>query len=66
MDAMQFGVFTVSDVTPDPTTGQTPSENRRIKDILTIAKHTEEVGLDVSHENGHRSRMAGPCCAWLQ
>ena len=47
MDAMQFGVFTVSDVTPDPTTGQTPSENRRIKDILTIAKHTEEVGLDV-------------------
>ncbi|WP_294181546.1 LLM class flavin-dependent oxidoreductase [uncultured Schumannella sp.] len=44
---MQFGVFTVSDVTPDPTTGQTPSENRRIKDILTIAKHTEEVGLDV-------------------
>ena len=28
---MQFGVFTVGDVTPDPTTGQTVSEEERIR-----------------------------------
>ncbi len=44
---MQFGVMTVSDITQDPTTGATPSEAQRIRDTLTIAKHTEEVGLDV-------------------
>jgi putative FMN-dependent luciferase-like monooxygenase len=49
MDAsgMQFGIFTVSDVTEDPTTRTTPSEHQRITDLVTIAKHAEEVGLDV-------------------
>ncbi|WP_354475993.1 LLM class flavin-dependent oxidoreductase [Marisediminicola sp. UYEF4] len=44
---MQFGIFTVGDVTPDPTTGRVPSENDRIKAILAIARKAEEVGLDV-------------------
>ncbi|MCW2693358.1 MAG: Luciferase-like, subgroup [Mycobacterium sp.] len=44
---MQFGIFSVSDVTTDPTTGRTPSEAERIKAIVTIAKKAEEVGLDV-------------------
>src|SRR3954454_16537066 len=44
---MQFGIFSVSDITTDPTTGQTPTEGERIKNIVTIAKHAEEVGLDV-------------------
>ncbi|GAA1390704.1 LLM class flavin-dependent oxidoreductase [Luteococcus peritonei] len=44
---MQFGIFSVSDITTDPTTGATPSEGQRIKDIVTIAKHAEGVGLDV-------------------
>ncbi|GAA1739089.1 LLM class flavin-dependent oxidoreductase [Microbacterium paludicola] len=44
---MQFGIFSVSDITTDPTTGRTPSEAERIRDIVTIAKHAEEVGLDV-------------------
>ena len=44
---MQFGIFTVGDVTPDPTTGRTPTEGERIKAILTIAQKAEEVGLDV-------------------
>lgn len=44
---MQFGIFTVSDITQDPTTGRTPSEAERIQATLTIAKHAEEVGLDV-------------------
>jgi len=44
---MQFGIFTVGDVTTDPTTGRTPSEHERIKNTVTIAKKAEEVGLDV-------------------
>ena len=44
---MQFGVFSVSDLTADPTTGRTPSEAERIKAVLTIARKAEEVGLDV-------------------
>ena len=44
---MQFGIMTVSDITEDPTTRQTPSEAERIQNTLTIAKHAEEVGLDV-------------------
>ena len=44
---VQFGVFTVSDITADPTTGRTPSEAERIKAAVAIATHAEEVGLDV-------------------
>ena len=44
---MQFGIFTVSDITQDPTTGHTPSEAERIRATVEIAKHAEEVGLDV-------------------
>ena len=44
---MKFGIFSVSDVTTDPTTGKTPSEHERIKASVAIAKHAEEVGLDV-------------------
>src|ERR687889_519089 len=44
---MQFGVFSVSDITTDPTTGRTPSEAERIQAIVTIAKKAEEAGLDV-------------------
>jgi putative FMN-dependent luciferase-like monooxygenase len=44
---MQFGIFTIGDVTPDPTTGRTPSEHERIKATVEIAKKAEEIGLDV-------------------
>nr|WP_243225028.1 LLM class flavin-dependent oxidoreductase [Microbacterium sp. CIAB417] len=44
---MQFGIFSVSDITQNPVTGETPSEAQKIKDAITIAKHVEEVGLDV-------------------
>ena len=42
---MQFGIFTVSDITEDPTTGRTPSEAEKIRNTITVAKHAEEVGL---------------------
>src|ERR687886_1332876 len=44
---MQFGIFTVSDITTDPTNGRTPTEAERIKAVVAIAKKAEEVGLDV-------------------
>ncbi|GAA3052146.1 MULTISPECIES: LLM class flavin-dependent oxidoreductase [Actinomycetes] len=44
---MQFGLFSVSDITRDPTTGYTPSEAERIKSAVAIAEKAEEVGLDV-------------------
>ncbi|QWF84679.1 LLM class flavin-dependent oxidoreductase [Amycolatopsis sp. CA-230715] len=52
---MQFGIFTVGDVTPDPTTGVTPSEHERIKAMVTIARKAEEVGLDVFASGEHHN-----------
>ena len=47
MSSMQFGIFSVSDITTDPTTGKTPTENDRIKAATAMALKAEEVGLDV-------------------
>ena len=44
---MQFGIFSVSDITRDPVSGQTPTEAERIDAIVQIAQKAEEVGLDV-------------------
>ena len=44
---MQFGIFSVSDITRDPTTDYTPSEAERIDAVVKIAQKTEEVGMDV-------------------
>jgi putative FMN-dependent luciferase-like monooxygenase len=52
---MQFGIFSVGDVTTDPTTGRTPTEAERIKAMLTIAQHAEEVGLDVFATGEHHN-----------
>ncbi|MER7204669.1 5,10-methylene tetrahydromethanopterin reductase [Streptomyces sp. CB01635] len=52
---MQFGIFSVGDVTADPTTGRTPSEHERIKAMLAIALKAEEVGLDVFATGEHHN-----------
>ena len=52
---MQFGIFSVGDVTTDPTTGRTPSEHERIKAQVEIAKKAEEVGLDVVAVGQHHN-----------
>src|SRR5215218_10501736 len=44
---MQFGIISVSDITQNPITGQTPSEAERIAASVQIAKRADEVGLDV-------------------
>lgn len=52
---MQFGVFSVGDVTPDPTNGRTPTEAERIKAMVTIALKAEEIGLDVFATGEHHN-----------
>lgn len=52
---MQFGIFSVGDITPDPTTGKTPTDGSRLLDVLTIAQHAEEVGLDVFAMGEHHN-----------
>ncbi|WP_232677158.1 LLM class flavin-dependent oxidoreductase [Nocardioides sp. R-C-SC26] len=55
MSGTQFGIFSVGDVTPDPTTGRTPTEHERIKAQVEIAKKAEEVGLDVVAVGQHHN-----------
>ncbi|MFW0788923.1 LLM class flavin-dependent oxidoreductase [Gordonia sp. CPCC 205333] len=52
---MQFGIFTVGDVTTDPTNATTPTEHERIKATVAIAKKAEEVGLDVFATGEHHN-----------
>ncbi|MDD9205241.1 5,10-methylene tetrahydromethanopterin reductase, partial [Georgenia sp. 10Sc9-8] len=39
---MQFGIFTVSDVTTDPTNGTTPTDTERVRAMVTIAQHADQ------------------------
>jgi putative FMN-dependent luciferase-like monooxygenase len=52
---VQFGIFSVGDVTPDPTTGRTPTEHERITAMVEIALKAEEVGLDVFATGEHHN-----------
>ena len=52
---MQFGIFTIGDVTTDPTTGRTPTEHERIKATVEIARLADEVGLDVFAVGQHHN-----------
>jgi putative FMN-dependent luciferase-like monooxygenase len=52
---MQIGIFTVGDVTTDPTTGRTPSEHERIKATVEIARKAEDIGLDVFAVGEHHN-----------
>jgi putative FMN-dependent luciferase-like monooxygenase len=44
---MQFGIFSVSDITRNAVTGHTPSEAARIDAVVRLAQKADEVGLDV-------------------
>ncbi|MGV9663001.1 LLM class flavin-dependent oxidoreductase [Nocardia niigatensis] len=52
---MQFGIFSVGDVTMDPTTGRTPTEAERIQAMVRIALEAEKVGLDVFATGEHHN-----------
>lgn len=52
---MQFGVFSVGDLTIDPTSGTVPTESERINAMTKIAVHAEEAGLDVFAQGEHHN-----------
>ncbi|MGB3829107.1 MAG: LLM class flavin-dependent oxidoreductase [Ornithinimicrobium sp.] len=52
---MQFGVFSVGDITMDPTTGRTPSDAERVQAQVQIAVKTQEVGMDVFATGEHHN-----------
>ncbi|EFV13508.1 LLM class flavin-dependent oxidoreductase [Segniliparus rugosus] len=52
---MQFGIFSVGDVTKDPVGGKTPSEHDRLEAIMSYALKAEEVGLDVFATGEHHN-----------
>ncbi len=52
---MQFGIYTVGDVTQDPTNASTPSESQRIQATLQIAQKAEDIGLDVFATGEHHN-----------
>ena len=52
---MELGVFSVSDVTLDPTTNRMPTERERIKAAVAIAKKVEEIGMDVYAVGEHHN-----------
>lgn len=55
MTGIQFGIFTVGDVTRNPVTGEIPTETQRIKDTVAIALKAEEIGLDVFATGEHHN-----------
>jgi len=52
---MEFGIFTIGDITPDPTTGRAPSEAERIASMVTLARKAEEAGMDVFAVGEHHN-----------
>ena len=44
---VEFGIFSVGDLHPDPDSGRAQTEHERITGITRLAKHVENVGLDV-------------------
>src|SRR5215467_435133 len=52
---MQFGIFSVGDVTADPTTGHAISEHERIEQMVRLALMAEELGLDVFATGEHHN-----------
>lgn len=52
---MEFGIFTIGDVTRDPVNGTIPTEHERIKNTIRIAQKAEEVGLDIFAPGQHHN-----------
>jgi putative FMN-dependent luciferase-like monooxygenase len=53
---MQFGIFSIGDVSTDPQTGHTPSESTRLENMAALAVHAEEAGFDVFATGEHHNK----------
>lgn len=52
---MEFGIFSVGDLTPNPTGGKSQTERERLASIRKYALKAEEVGLDVFAQGEHHN-----------
>ncbi|MFJ8186560.1 CE1758 family FMN-dependent luciferase-like monooxygenase [Streptomyces sp. NPDC096105] len=52
---MQFGIFSIGDVRPDPTSKRPASEQQRLRMMATLAAKAEEVGFDVFATGEHHN-----------
>ncbi|MFE2314899.1 CE1758 family FMN-dependent luciferase-like monooxygenase [Streptomyces sp. NPDC059441] len=52
---MQFGIFSIGDVTTDPATGRPRTEHERLKAMVATAVKAEEVGFDVFATGEHHN-----------
>lgn len=52
---MEFGIFTIGDVTRDPVNGTIPTEHERLMSTVKIAEHAEAAGLDVFATGEHHN-----------
>ena len=57
---MQFGIFTVGDITTDPATGKAPSEHQRIKNTVEMAVLAEQAGFDFFATGEHHNPPFAP------
>ncbi|MER6343672.1 LLM class flavin-dependent oxidoreductase [Streptomyces sp. NPDC001595] len=44
---MEFGIFSIGALGPDPLTGRTATEGERLRDVVLFGELTEQAGLDV-------------------
>jgi putative FMN-dependent luciferase-like monooxygenase len=52
---MQFGVYSIGEIGVDPVGGRAPTVQERIRAMVTIAQHAEEVGLEVFASGEHHN-----------
>ena len=52
---MEFGIFTIGDLTRDPVNGTIPTEHERLMSTVKIAEHAEAAGLDVFATGEHHN-----------
>lgn len=57
---MQIGIFSVGENPADALTGNTPTENERLKAIARMAIHADQAGLDVFAIGEHHNRPFVP------
>lgn len=46
-NGMEFGVYSLGDHLPNPTTGKLISASQRLEEIIELAKYAEELGYDI-------------------
>ncbi|AEY85478.1 monooxygenase [Streptomyces hygroscopicus subsp. jinggangensis 5008] len=52
---MQFGIFSIGDVRPDPVSGEPQTEQQRLKAMAQVAVKAEEAGFDVFATGEHHN-----------